>query len=647
MQNETQQSFNLNVAQALELALRLHKDGRLAEAEHVYQEVLRGDPANISALHYLGIVMIQMGQPEDAVVLINKALGRDPQNATMYNHLGEALRLLGRIEEALEQYEHAVQIDANMIEAHNNWGVALTQLGRFQEALSQFDQAIAKHELYAEAHNNRGVVLEQLGRLDDAAEAYANAVKKKRNYDEARSNFDTVVRKLGTQSQWAKRLSGEMEEMFAVYEQLVKENPGDADAHNTLGVLLSERFRFEDAMGHYRQAVMLRPDFVEAVNNIGVALHELERPAEAIPYYRRALELRPDDPQIHCNLGAAMQETLDLAGSEAELETTIELKPDYPEAHYNLALLQLATGRFADGWKNYIWRGSLKDKTTAFGLATHPLPADMGGKRVHLYRNQGLGDEIFFLRFAQELKRRNAWVSYTTSSSLYQLVSRLPFLDEVIIKGHPEPADVDYRFSVADLPVALGMKGWEDIPASISLTESPDVLAKIMHRLADFGEAPLMGVTWRAGTQSKAKFGKHRLPFKQLDLVQLASAMKGYQGEVVILQRNPEPGEIEQFTQALGRPVVDLSDLNENLDEMLAVLSVLDEYAGVSNTNMHLYAALGKAARVLIPTSILDWRWLSQGKQSPWFPGFCIYRQQGDGTWGVALSELKKDLEKS
>jgi hypothetical protein len=33
------------------------------------------------------------------------------------------------------------------------------------------------------------------------------------------------------------------------------------------------------------------------------------------------------------------------------------------------------------------------------------------------------------------------------------------------------------------------------------------------------------------------------------------------------------------------------------------------------------------------------------GEKSPWFPGFALYRQAGEGAWGAALEALTSDLE--
>ena len=96
----------------------------------------------------------------------------------------------------------------------------------------------------------------------------------------------------------------------------------------------------------------------------------------------------------------------------------------------------------------------------------------------------------------------------------------------------------------------------------------------------------------------------------------------------------------------LGRPAHDLSTLNEDLEQILALLSLIDEYVGVSNTNMHLRAGAGKTARVLVPAPP-EWRWMAEGNESPWFPGFGVYRQRYDGSWDEAFDMLATDLKQT
>ena len=119
--------------------------------------------------------------------------------------------------------------------------------------------------------------------------------------------------------------------------------------------------------------------------------------------------------------------------------------------------------------------------------------------------------------------------------------------------------------------------------------------------------------------------------------------MAGWQGTLLCLQRNPYPGELDAVEAAAKAKVHDLSASNADLVEMLAILSLLEEYATVSNTNVHLRAGLGKGARILMPYPP-EWRWMREGDSSPWFPGCRVYRQPPSRDWSEVLARLRSDL---
>ncbi len=89
-----------------------------------------------------------------------------------------------------------------------------------------------------------------------------------------------------------------------------------------------------------------------------------------------------------------------------------------------------------------------------------------------------------------------------------------------------------------------------------------------------------------------------------------------------------------------------MTSLNDDLEDMLAVLALMDEYVTVSNTNVHLRAGAGRTSRVLVPNPP-EYRWMAEGTESPWFPGCKLYRQKVDGAWDEALAALARDLEEA
>jgi len=62
---------------------------------------------------------------------------------------------------------------------------------------------------------------------------------------------------------------------------------------------------------------------------------------------------------------------------------------------------------------------------------------------------------------------------------------------------------------------------------------------------------------------------------------------------------------------------------------------------------MHLLAGLGAPKARVLTQSPAEWRWAMAGGESPWFPGFVLYRQGADRSWDQACKQLQVDLEKA
>jgi tetratricopeptide (TPR) repeat protein len=67
--------------------------------------------------------------------------------------LGLALVQLGRPQEAIGHYEQAVRLKPDFAEAHYNWGVALEQAGRVQEAIGHYEQSLRIKPDFAKARD--------------------------------------------------------------------------------------------------------------------------------------------------------------------------------------------------------------------------------------------------------------------------------------------------------------------------------------------------------------------------------------------------------------------------------------------------------------------------------------------------------------
>src|SRR5215472_10326563 len=125
----------------LQRAMQLHRSGNLTLAESVYRELLAEAPQDASALHLLGVIEGQKGNPESALELFGRSLGIDPRQALAHSNRARVLLELKRLDEALQSARHALQLEPRLIEALHHAGSALQRLGRTREALESYQRA--------------------------------------------------------------------------------------------------------------------------------------------------------------------------------------------------------------------------------------------------------------------------------------------------------------------------------------------------------------------------------------------------------------------------------------------------------------------------------------------------------------------------
>ena len=82
----------MTIAEALALAVQHHQRGALPQAEQLYRQILQSNPTEGNALHMLGVIAYQVGQPETALIYIRQAIASCPGEATIHVNLGLVYR---------------------------------------------------------------------------------------------------------------------------------------------------------------------------------------------------------------------------------------------------------------------------------------------------------------------------------------------------------------------------------------------------------------------------------------------------------------------------------------------------------------------------------------------------------------------------
>ena len=124
-------------------------------------------------------------------------------------------------------------------------------------------------------------------------------------------------------------------------------------AHMSLGTVLRDRGRFDEAAGHFSEAARLNPDSAESHNDLATVLQRQGKVDQAIVHYREALRLQPALAEVHNNLGAVLAGQGRFDEAIVHFSEAAHLKPDLEIAHVNLALAFARTGRAQDALREF------------------------------------------------------------------------------------------------------------------------------------------------------------------------------------------------------------------------------------------------------------------------------------------------------
>jgi tetratricopeptide (TPR) repeat protein len=569
-------------------ATAAHQQGKLADAERIYGDILQQQPNHFDALHRLGVIAAQTGRTDRAAELFRRAIKLNATVAAVHRNLGIALLELKRHKDALVAYDRAIALKPDYAECHNSRGLALQELKRPAEALAAYDKAIALKPDFSEAYYNRGLALQDLKRPVEA---------------------------------------------LAAYERAIALKPFFAEAHTNRGNILQDLRDLEQALASHDRAITFKPDFPEAYSNRSNALMYLMRPAEALVSCDKAIALKPDFPEAYNNRGNILQDLRRFEEALAAYDKSIALKPDYVEAHNNKSLLLLLIGRFEQGWRQHEWRKKRRDPIAADSF---PQPLWLGeenitGKTLFIWCEQGFGDTIQFCRYGKLLEGRGAKVIMSVQQPLLALLKHSTTIE--VIDSRDNAIDFDYHCPLMSLPLAFGTT-LETIPARAPYIKADEELRAAWAARLPPKVKPRIGVIWSGSTT-------HNIYNRSVPL-ETFLALLSPEADWICLQKEISEKDVSLLRQD-GRIAFFGDDLRD-FSDTAALLDLMDLVITIDTSVAHLAGAMGKPVWILLPYSA-DWRWLLDRTDSPWYPSVRLFREREIGNWAVLIEEVKSELQ--
>lgn len=647
----------------LEKGLAHHRVGRLADAAAAYEQALLLVPDDADAHHLRGVVALQTGDADRAETHLSRAVSLKPDNPDYQMNHATSLKELGLLEKALAAYETALAIRPDHADTLYNIGNTLLLAGRPHDARVRLEAALGHAPDNPVIRQSLGLALIKSGDITRGIDELRHVTASAPGASEAARNLAIALCR-----------KGDIDEANKICRTLLDRQPDDPDVLNLAGFIALSGGQTQTAGEFYGHALERVSDSVEALIGLGNVARLEQRPEEAarlferaitadpksaeahldlgnvvlaggeidraFNHFRTALDIDPDYSNAWANLGRAQKAIGDADAADASLSRAIEIEPLHPDARLARATGRLVRGRFAEGWRDYLHRDGFAATRDLYHR--EHLPGDLQGRRVLIDRDQGLGDELFFLRFADLLRARGAIAFYRAEPRLAEMLLRAEIVDRIVDEDNA-PADVDLHILLGDLPYLLGMGDDDPVPPPFAIPAMPEKTTETGIQLRAAGPRPWIAVTWRAGTMGGERQMFKSAPMEEIARV-IAPAVERTGGTVIAVQRDPLEGEVARFQQSLGHPVTDMTGLNPDLEAMLALMGQMDLYVCVSNTNVHLRAARGGASHVLVPNPP-EFRWMASDDSSPWFPISKVYRQSTSGDWDDAFTALESSLD--
>ena len=411
-------------------------------------------------------------------------------------------------------------------------------------------------------------------------------------------------------------------------------DPVNVEANLNLGIIECELKNFSKAIDFFNVAIDLMPTSCEGWLNKGNALQNLNQHYEALVCFSKAIEIKPNLAEAWVSKGLTFLELNNCLDSKAAFEKAISLDPNYKNARYCMAFVQLLTGNYREGWKNYEFRSKQKNEGSKVA-ATAMLQSlkKIEYKNIYIFCDQFFGDSIQFSRYIKKLNNLNANIYIEVDKPLKDLFQN-SFLNCIILNPDTKIPLIDYQVPISSLPFLFDENFYES-SSCISYLRCTSQAKLAWNKKLNLSKTKLNIALACSGNIDHFKHDKNRPIRLELfkPLLDLA--------DIYLVQKSIQ-SEDEKFLfdhsniKFLGNEI-------ESFDDTAAIIERMDLVISIDTSIAHLSGALGKKTWVLVSCAP-DWRWMLDRDDSPWYPSIKLYRQKNFNDWEGVLQEVMTDL---
>jgi Flp pilus assembly protein TadD len=478
--------------------------------------------------------------------------------------------------------------------------LSLMARGDHEGALARLEAVLAKEPDNLQALVNKGVCLDALGQFIQAAR-HLHSV-----HESAPSH--SLILKLCAQVHDRANYLDMALEFWSLY---TKAKPDDYDAWAGMTNVALRSGKFAPAVMFATQALALKPQHSHAYNNLGSALMAVNRLDAAEQALETAVALEPGHALALGNLALISY----LRGNHKEAVRAYEslslernLEPTaMAEFFFRSSFAYLGAGQLKEGWRRYEYGFEVKDMSARWPQRKFAVPRwtgePLGDKRLLVWGEQGLGDELWFYGLLHELQAHCQNILLECDPRLVSLLQRS--FPEITVraqnrKGLVERQDYDTHIPAGSL-MGIFRTNIDDFKRYRPyIKPDPKLVKDFSHRLKPYAGKKLVGLCWRSGVVDPHRIKQYMVLNDFSEILQNPDYM------VVNLQYGDCEAEVLRVEQALGIHVVRWADvdLKDDQEALAALMIQLDVVLAPPTAVQRLASAVGVQ---VISFSHKDW----------------------------------------
>ena len=432
-------------------------------------------------------------------------------------------------------------------------------------------------------------------------------------------------------------------EVITFIEKLGKNHETDDVLQSILGLAYYKKKQFDLAKSFLLNSINLNRNNSNAFTLLGDCYLEVKDFENAKINYNKSLQISPYNKMALNNLASLNFFKGDLIEAERVYKLSLKHNENNYDAKYNLAQCQLAQSKFLSGWRNFELRWLANQfHSPKLNKNIPKFEINMEKKNLLLWSEQGLGDQILFLRFLKDLEPFINNLYINIDSRLHKIIKRAyPKIKFLSKNNFNKNYKINSQMPLGDLGSLFVKDNSYLIKNTNSYLSSDPNLTKQLKNNLKINNKYICGLSWISKNDD---IGANKSV--SLEILNPILSIKNIY--FLDLQYNDTTDERDKFYSKYGIKISKIEEIDNfnDLNGVTSLIDICDFVITVSNTNAHISGSLGKETFLLLPKGKGKlWYWSSLKNRSIWYNSIHIIKQSEIDIWNDPIKKLKILIE--